>query len=541
MGVAVVNSVKVILYDANGVAMAVEDGVAVPANTRALLIAGSDGTNARIAKVTAAGRVVTDGSEVTQPISAAALPLPSGAATSANQTTANSSLSSILAQLDVALSTRASQTTSAAIETILTAIRDTAGVKKITDALPAGTNHLGGVDAEKINGATDSGNSSTALLGSSAAFTGTAFDTLHYPTAVVIVKSDQASATDGLSFQWSPDGTNWDVTSNSSVVANVGRGFHINHRGRYFRVVYTNGSIAQGSFRLGVIHRPAAMGLITRPLGDTIDDSNFANIARAIITAKTPGGSYVPATVDDDGRLVVAAASASATTSGFSFGVITTSATTDVPVRKTTYTEPSSNAQRSVGSSSANDASAGTGARKVKITYFDSSGAGPYTETVTLNGTTPVNTTNTNICFIEHLEVTEVGSGGSNAGTISLFGSTGGGSGTVGTIAIGDNQTLWGHHYVPTGQDCFLTSFTGNNDNGVATTLFSIRAKNLAVATSPDILVSDMLVEGAALAQTQRTYGTPIKVVGPARVTLYAAPSAAAPVTSRASVDFYEQ
>lgn len=41
------------------------------------------------------GRVPVDGSGVTQPISAAALPLPSGASTSALQTTGNSSLSSI--------------------------------------------------------------------------------------------------------------------------------------------------------------------------------------------------------------------------------------------------------------------------------------------------------------------------------------------------------------------------------------------------------------------------------------------------------------
>ena len=41
------------------------------------------------------GRVPTDGSSVTQPVSAASLPLPSGAATAALQSTCNTSLSSI--------------------------------------------------------------------------------------------------------------------------------------------------------------------------------------------------------------------------------------------------------------------------------------------------------------------------------------------------------------------------------------------------------------------------------------------------------------
>lgn len=45
--------------------------------------------------VTVTGTVTVDGSGVTQPISASSLPLPTGAATSANQSTANSSLSNI--------------------------------------------------------------------------------------------------------------------------------------------------------------------------------------------------------------------------------------------------------------------------------------------------------------------------------------------------------------------------------------------------------------------------------------------------------------
>jgi uncharacterized lipoprotein NlpE involved in copper resistance len=52
-----------------------------------------------------------DGSGVIQPISAASLPLPAGAATAARQDTGNASLANIDADLDVALSTRASEAT----------------------------------------------------------------------------------------------------------------------------------------------------------------------------------------------------------------------------------------------------------------------------------------------------------------------------------------------------------------------------------------------------------------------------------------------
>lgn len=61
--------------------------------------------------------------DTAQPISATSLPLPSGASTSALQTTGNTSLGTI--------------------DTALTSIKDTAGIKKITDALPTGTNWLG--------------------------------------------------------------------------------------------------------------------------------------------------------------------------------------------------------------------------------------------------------------------------------------------------------------------------------------------------------------------------------------------------------------
>lgn len=62
--------------------------------------------NGDIADVTAANALKVDGSAVIQPISAASLPLPSGAATAARQDTSNTSLASIDGHIDVALSSR---------------------------------------------------------------------------------------------------------------------------------------------------------------------------------------------------------------------------------------------------------------------------------------------------------------------------------------------------------------------------------------------------------------------------------------------------
>ncbi len=87
-------------------------------------------------------------------------------ATRATEATLVTLGSFLAATLDVALSTMASQVTAAAIQAAIENIRDTAGIKKITDALPTGTNHLGAVLVDNAAGAAavnvqDGGNSLT--------------------------------------------------------------------------------------------------------------------------------------------------------------------------------------------------------------------------------------------------------------------------------------------------------------------------------------------------------------------------------------------
>lgn len=69
-----------------------------------------DAATSNRASIDASGRISVDGSSVTQPVSAASLPLPSGAATSANQATAISSLGTIITNT-AGLASAAAQTT----------------------------------------------------------------------------------------------------------------------------------------------------------------------------------------------------------------------------------------------------------------------------------------------------------------------------------------------------------------------------------------------------------------------------------------------
>ena len=79
--------------------------------------------NAGTFSVQVTGSVTVDGSGVTQPVSVASLPLPSGAATAANQTTANASLA-----------------------TIGGAVSGSEMQVDIVSSIPAGTNNIGDVD-----------------------------------------------------------------------------------------------------------------------------------------------------------------------------------------------------------------------------------------------------------------------------------------------------------------------------------------------------------------------------------------------------------
>jgi hypothetical protein len=99
-----------------------------------------------------------------------------------------------------------------------------------------------------MNGTASTNNSTTTPLAASAVFTGTSEDVLNYNEIRVTVYSDVVSGVDGLSMQQSTDNSNWIVTDNYTIAAATGKTFSIPRQARYFRVVYTNGGVAQATF-----------------------------------------------------------------------------------------------------------------------------------------------------------------------------------------------------------------------------------------------------------------------------------------------------
>lgn len=269
-----------------------------------------------------------------------------------------------------------------------------------------------------------------------------------------------------------------------------------------------------------------------------------------IVSGVDAAGAVREVAVDADGSLQVVVSTTPANSrSGVTSAVIalggSTAGTLQV-MRATAYTEPSAAAQRSVKSSSAADAAAGTGARTVEITYYDGTGAGPLTETVTLNGTTAVNTVATDIRFVERLTVTTVGSGGANAGTLSLYSTTGGGGTVVGSVgvgnivtAVGDNRTFWAHHYVPAAWQAELAVLNcgaQSGGSGTSATFFARVAHPLTANDAESIVGDVVLVQGAF----QRSFDFHPVATGFARLTAYAIP-AVNNATLSVSFDFNEK
>jgi len=118
------------------------------------------------------------------------------------------------------------------------------------------------------------------------------------------------------------------------------------------------------------------------------------------------------------------------------------------------YPDQSVGEQCTVVSTSVNDTLAGTGVQKVDIHYLDASG-NPQHETISMNGTTPVNTVATNIRFIQYMHTSQGAFGVLAAGDIRLY-RTGDATRVYQIIKQGGNMTLNTARMVPLGKNFYL-------------------------------------------------------------------------------------
>ena len=114
--------------------------------------------------------------------------------------------------------------------------------------------------------------------------------------------------------------------------------------------------------------------------------------------------------------------------------------------------------QMTTKSTSTSDGPSGSGILTVKIKYLDNNGL-DQSETLTMNGTTEVDTTAINIRYIQEICTASVGSNGVAVGTISIY-KKGAASTVYNTISPGYNCSMNTSRMVPANNTLRIKSFS---------------------------------------------------------------------------------
>lgn len=248
-------------------------------------------------------------------------------------------------------------------------------------------------------------NSTTTLLTAGASFTGTWQLCTGYDSVVVAVKSDQNGT---YSVQFSPDGSNQDSTLTRYYRTDQIEAPHrFTVTRAYFRVVFTNTSASDQTY----IRLQTIMG--TKTALNAPMDSTLAQDFDALPTR--------PSDYTTEVALGLRQGVALWHMWGYNLD-IDTGATEVIAPWGGTYAPMATARTLSIVSTSTADANGSTGANNVVVYGIDADRAA-QTVVVTMNGTTPVVTTETWL-GVNRIAVGLAGSGQANAGTITATATT---------------------------------------------------------------------------------------------------------------------
>lgn len=281
-------------FDVNGVAVTVNKDTVTPANSIPLpveiLSGGTPLDTSTLAQQTTLSAlnnkiilgqtsmanslpvvIANDQTGVTFPVSAVALPLPNGAATSANQTNGSQK----------------------------TQIVDGSG------NVIASTNNS--LNVNLLNGFLSTANSSTTPLGIGASFTGTSADITNYSSVNILVTTDRSGI---MNMQFSSNGTNWDHDDAYACTVTTGgvtQSFYFQGApiAKYFRVKYDNDGTAQGVFRLQTVFKVNAGVADVQDLSTEPVNASNGMVTKSVIYGLTTGGGggYKAVKVNPSGAL----------------------------------------------------------------------------------------------------------------------------------------------------------------------------------------------------------------------------------------------
>lgn len=157
--------------------------------------------------------------------------------------------------------------------------------------------------------------------------------------------------------------------------------------------------------------------------------------------------------------------------------------------------------QMTLVSTSVQDDAVGTGIRTAMLHYLDASG-NEQTETIIMDGTTPVDTVATNIRFVQHIHALTVGSNGVAVGTISIY-KFGSASTIYSVISAGGNMALTCSRMVPAGKTLYITEWNASQGKN-QTVAIRLRATSDGTTVLPGVF----LFKDTRVLQTAPSSGT---------------------------------
>ena len=119
-------------------------------------------------------------------------------------------------------------------------------------------------------------------------FVGATQEVLQFGTVIVSIHSNVASANKGLVIENSSDGTIWfEGDTYSYVSPGNDKTYSFQTSRKYWRIVYTNGTVAQTSFDLQTQLKPGYVKPSSHRLGDTLSPEDDAELVKANIIGKS--------------------------------------------------------------------------------------------------------------------------------------------------------------------------------------------------------------------------------------------------------------
>ena len=248
-------------------------------------------------------------------------------------------------------------------------------------------------------------NTSTTPLGAGETYTGQWEDISAWPDIVVAAATDVDGS---YQVQYSPDGVNADSTLTRYYQSSqINPPHRFTNARKYFRIIWTNGDVAQTYFRLQITygHRHP----LNAPIDGTLSQDYDATVVRP---------------TDYHYETALGLRQGHRTFNKFGYNPDVDTVIETVWAAGGTYTPPTTASTLTLVSSAAADDEGSTGANRVYIEGIDANRK-IQTETVQLDGTTPVVTTSTWL-GINRCSVALAGSGQANAGNITITATTGG-------------------------------------------------------------------------------------------------------------------